>query len=239
MAAFFGMKKLGRAEDWEGLAGDGKWRETRSAYELAHAWHGSGAGGIPRGITEAFDASGIAELSGLKLEVGFVEKPTFLDTPKGPSMTDIMGYARNRSGDPVILCIEGKATEPFGEPVNLWVRNRGEEALESRMRRLAYLADRLGVEVDSESTLYYQLLHRTVSAILEAVLHGAGSAVLLVHSFSEANPENWRAYSEFLAKLGAPNPEKRKISGPIAVGSGTGPRLFALWYDDQPRQSGQ
>jgi hypothetical protein len=51
MATFFGMLKLGKAEDWKGLAGESKWKETRSAY---------------------------------KLEVGFVEKPTFLDTAVGP-----------------------------------------------------------------------------------------------------------------------------------------------------------
>src|SRR4051812_16460815 len=92
MTTFFGMRKLGGADDWKGIAGEDKWKATRSAYELAYAWHGAGKRGIPVGIAGALDDSGIPELSRLKLEIGFVEKPTFLDTPIGPSMTDIMGY---------------------------------------------------------------------------------------------------------------------------------------------------
>lgn len=138
MATFYGMLKLGKPEDWERLAGEGKWVKTRSAYELAYAWHG--ANGIPAGVKSAFDQSGISELSGLNLEIAFVEKPSFLDTPIGPSMTDTMGYARNRNKDPVILAVEGKATESFGLPVNIWVRGGGQapDPVPSRIRRLQF-----------------------------------------------------------------------------------------------------
>lgn len=241
MATFFGMTKLGRPEDWKGLAGESRWRPTRSAYELAYAWHG-GPNGIPQGIAVAFNQSGIPELSKLKLEVGFVEKPTFLDTATGPSMTDIMAYARNESGDPVIFAVEGKATESFGLPVRMWVR--GDEAAidpttkarPSRARRLRYLAERLGLEVNEDSELYYQLLHRTVSGVMEAALHGATCAVLIVHSFAPDDTQNWQAYAAFLKALGAPEPMKDRITGPIALSSGQGVKLYALWYQDKPRQ---
>ena len=239
MAQFFGMLKLAGPEAWKGLAGEDKWKRTRSAYELAYAWHG--AGGIPIRIREAFDASGHAELQKLKLEIGFVEKPVFLDTPTGPSMTDIMGYARNGIGDPVILAVEGKATEPFGLPVRAWVRGDAPSPLPdaspkpTRLRRLKFLAERLGIEMNVESPLYYQLLHRTVSAMLEGTLAGASTAVLLVHSFAQDDGANWSAYADFVQALGMAVPAKGEVSGPTQVPGASGIKLFALWHSDAPR----
>lgn len=239
MAHFFGMMKLGAPEQWRGLAGEDKWKATRSAYELAYSWHGSD--GIPREIVKAFNDSGIVELSRLKLEIGFVEKPTFLDTPVGPSMTDIMGYARNAAGDPVILAVEGKATESFGLPVHAWVRGDTAQVTndtkprESRLRRLAYLSTRLGMKIDEDSTLYYQLLHRTVAGVMEAALNGAKQAVLLVHSFAPDDTDvNWDAYTAFIKALGARSPTKGQVSGPITL-PGIDVSLYSLWHQDRPK----
>lgn len=240
MAQFFGMLKLAGPDAWKGLAGEDKWRETRSAYELAYAWHGSG--GIPLRIRDTFDASGHPELQRLKLEIGFVEKPVFLDTPIGPSMTDIMGYARNNAGEPVILAVEGKATESFGLPVRAWLR--GDVPIPppdatpkpTRVRRLQFLAERLGLAVDLESPLYYQLLHRTISGVLEATLAGASAAVLLVHSFAQDDGNNWAAYSDFVQALGADVPAKGAVSGPMRVPGAPDIKLFALWHADVPRR---
>jgi hypothetical protein len=237
MAHFYGMLKLGNPDAWKGLAGEDRWKPTRSAYELAYAWQGSG--GIPTALRDALSDSGVAHLSGLKLEVAFVEKPTFLDTAIGPSMTDIMGYARNRSGSPVILGIEGKATEPFGLPVHAWIR--GDIALPppeadprpSRIRRLEYLAQRLGISADADSTLQYQLLHRTVSTVMEAALHGAECAVLVVHCFAEEDQQNWQAFVQFLAALGVSSPERNRVTCPLSV-PGDIP-LYAIWFKDKPR----
>jgi hypothetical protein len=239
MAQFFGMMRLSGPDSWKGLAGLDKWRATRSAYELAYAWHG--ARGIPSRISEILNASGHAELSKLRLEIGFVEKPVFLDTPLGPSMTDIMGYARNGAGDPIILGVEGKATEAFGLPVSAWVRGDlptpapGTLPRESRVRRLAFLADRLGLPTDVESPLYYQLLHRCVSAVLEATLAGAAAAVLIVHSFAPGDDSTWDAYSAFIQALGMGKPEKDMVSGPVSVPAAPTMKLFALWRADEPR----
>jgi len=233
MAHFYGMLKLGSPEAWKGLAGEDKWKASRSAYELAYAWQG--AGGIPLRLRDAFNDSGISELSGLKLEVAFVEKPTFLDTPIGPSMTDIMGYARNRLGSPVILGIEGKATESFGLPVNAWVRGdiaqppKDAAPRPTRVKRLEYLAQRLGIVADADSALQYQLLHRTVS---EAALHGAELAVLVVHCFADEDRQNWQAFERFLAALGASTPERDRVVGPLSI-PGEIP-LYAIWFKDKP-----
>lgn len=239
MAQFFGMLKLGSPEAWKGLAGEGKWVPSRSAYELAYSWHG--ANGLPRGIRAIFNSSGIPELSSMQLEIGLVEKPTFLDTVIGPSMTDIMGYARNGAGEPVILAVEGKATESFGLPVRSWVRGDlqqpapGIEPRRSRVQRLEYLAKRLGTVADVESPLYYQLYHRTVSGVTEAALHGAACSVLLIHSFANADDLNFQAYQAFLTALGSGAVKKGQLVGPLSVPAGEGIPLYALWFQDKPR----
>lgn len=241
MAQFFGMQKLAGPDSWKGLAGEDKWRATRSAYELAYAWHG--AGGIPRRIRNIFAASGHHEIARLELEIGVVEKPVFLDTAVAPSMTDIMGYARNAAGEPVIRAVEGKATESFGLPVRAWVRGdvpvpaADVAPRPTRVRRLRFLAERLGLPADVESPLYYQLLHRTVSAILEATLAGASAAVLLVHSFTKDDTVNWAAYVAFIEALGAPEPAKDVVTGPLSVPSTPGLKLFALWHADEPHRA--
>jgi hypothetical protein len=239
MAHFYRMLKLGSPADWKGLAGEEKWVPTRSAYEIAHSWHG--ANGIPRGISQALETSGADALSGLRLQVALVEKPTFLDTSVAPSMTDIMGYARNPRDETVILAVEGKATEPFGAPVKSWVRGdvtsppEGTLPRVTRVKRLEFLAARLGITAAVDSALAYQLLHRTVSGLIEAALHGAVCAVLIVHSFADADDDNWRAFGAFVAALGIESVAKGKVAGPVNLrGSGDIP-LYALWYQDTPR----
>ena len=75
MTVFFGHERLTRIEDWQGLAGDGKWVAGRSAYELAHAWQA--AGGLPKDIRDTLERSGHDELRGLDVELSLVEKPVF------------------------------------------------------------------------------------------------------------------------------------------------------------------
>ena len=66
----------------------------------------------------------------------------------------------------------------------------------------------LGLDPDAAGHLRYQLLHRTVSALLEARRYGAREALMLVHSFDPAD-SSLDAYAAFAAALGltdaAPN----------------------------------
>lgn len=237
MALFYGMQRLESPEDWKDLAGSNKWQPTRSAYELAYAWQG--AGGIPADIATGLERSGQLALAGLRLEIALVEKPVFLDTLKAPSMTDIMAYARNGSGEPVVMAVEGKVTETFDIPVRDWLRGgvgKGTADVSvrpTRARRLQFLADRLGVTIDHDSALYYQLLHRTVSALTEAELHGAVAAVLLIHSFAPGDITNWQAYQAFIGALGGAAPAKQVVSGPIRL-QPTDIPLFAMWWESAP-----
>jgi len=177
MTTFYGYKRLLTVDDWRGLAGVDKWVPTRSAHELAHSRHTTR--GLPEPIADAFDASGHEPLRGLSFDLCLVEKPVFLDTKFGPSMTDLMGYACNAKGDAVVL-----------------------EPRPTRARRLEFLSKHLSRTISSDSPIRYQLLHRTVSAVLEAQLHGAAAAVVLVQSFGPDTAANFSDFSEFLNELG-------------------------------------
>jgi hypothetical protein len=76
--------------------------------------------------------------------------------------------------------------EPFAQLLGDWLVN----ASPGKLTRLAFLCNVLGLE---ERTLphdiYYQLLHRTASAVIEAKRFKTDLAVMLVHSFSPILPE--------------------------------------------------
>ncbi len=234
MAVFFGYKRLTSIDDWRGLAGEDKWVPGRSAYELAHAWQP--AGGLPTKIRDALEQERHQHLTGLAVDPCLVEKPVFLDTNRAPSMTDVMAYGENAAGQRVILAVEGKADEVFALRVCSWVRgDRPEVELSlppraSRKRRLTFLARHLGLDIGTESRLRYQLLHRTVSAVLEAQLHGAAAAIVLVHAFGPESPENWNDFSDFIHELGGAALVKGQVSGPYAIGENKDLPTHFLWY---------
>lgn len=234
MAAFFGYKRLATVDDWRGLVGDGKWVPTRSAYELAHCWHEFG--GLPAPIAAALNASGHEALRGLSLELCLVEKPVFLDTKIAPSMTDLMAYGCNAKGDSVVIAVEGKADEPFASPVWAWVRGDAKNKSiavsprPTRLRRLEFLSKHLAKAIPSDSKLRYQLLHRTVSAVLEAQLHGAVTALVLVHAFGPEAPDNVADFSNFLCELGGGETTKGTVAGPYQLGEQRDMPTYFLWW---------
>lgn len=234
MTIFYGYKRLANVEDWRGLAGDDKWVPTRSAYELAHCWHESG--GLPEPIVTTLNASGHEILSGLSVDLCLVEKPVFLDTKVAPSMTDLMAYAHNSKGDPIVIAVEGKADEPFASQVWLWIRGDKKNTTittalrRTRLHRLEFLSKHLSIPILPDSTLRYQLLHRTVSVILEAQLHGAIAALVLVHAFGPDAPENIADFSSFLAALGGGSVKKGAVAGPYHLGEQRNLPTYFLWW---------
>jgi hypothetical protein len=60
----------------------------------------------------------------------------------------------------------------------------------------------LGLAHPVPDTVYYQLLHRTASAVIEAKRFGATHAAMLVHSFSPAN-QWFKEFKDFVALFGA------------------------------------
>ena len=234
MTSFYGYKRLGTIDDWRTIIGPKNWQPEASAYELAHCWAESGR--LPIAISNAIERSGHAMLRGVTLHLCLVEKPVFLDTRTAPSMTDLMGYGSNGKGDEIIVAVEGKAKEPFALPVRAWVKG---DALNppatatsrpTRLRRLEFLSKHLAHTISPESPLRYQLLHRTVSAVLEAQLHGAAAALVLVHSFGADAGETFVDFRNFVREMGGDTVEQGSVSGPHKLGEERDLPTYFLWW---------
>lgn len=243
VAQFFGYSKLGKPSDWKDLAGT--WVPGRSAFELAHSWQA--AGGLPESVKQALKTSDCAALRTLTLELCLVEKPVFLDTRVGPSMTDIMAYGRDNKNRPIVVGIEGKADESFGNRTYTWVRGgTGDPTYDAalvptRARRLIYLCEHLRTKIDPNSRIRYQLIHRTVSVILEAILHEAAVALVLVHAFGTMCSDNWNDYTAFLSQIGLQGTAPGRVCGPIHLGKEVDVPTYFLWCQDAvagPTQKG-
>jgi hypothetical protein len=148
--------------------------------------------------------------------------------------------ARARDGIAAIA-IEGKVAEPFGPLVRDWLtsnRSRTEGASKcapskGKRTRLDFLASSLGLHPDDLADLRYQLVHRSVSALIEARRFSAEYAVMLVHSFSEA-ADGFGDYESFARALHSDPPPARdqltraQVPGniPLYLGWATGEPAF-------------
>ncbi len=198
---FFGGdgKPLSKPEDVIRYLGkrEAHWKAKYSAYETAHSWFA--ANDLPPAIRAILDTD--LTFADAKLRKAFFEKQTVLDDlGRGPSQTDVLAILDTKSGLAVVG-VEGKVDEPFGPVISDW-----NDYSPGKLRRLAGLMERLNLaRADSIGTLPYQLLHRTVAALLEAKAADASEAVVLVQSFS---PDNVRSrfgdFQAFTTALGAP-----------------------------------
>jgi hypothetical protein len=84
------------------------------------------------------------------------------------------------------------------------------EASPGKTERLDYLCRLLGLE-SCPGEIHYQLLHRSVSALVEAERFAANRAAMIVHSFS---PERrwYDAFADFVRLLGVePSPDEASV----------------------------
>jgi len=230
----YGYKKLSRLDDWEEIVGIGKWKEKHSAYELAHKW--LGAKGFPPQVRNSFKRSNLPVFQSLSVENLFVEHPTFLGTRKAPSYTDIMVHCRNLDKQLLVLGVEGKVDEPFGDTVCKWIKNGGSSILPTRERRLKFIEEILGLPFHGEPKLRYQLIHRTASVVLEASLYRAVAAVVLVHSFAkhpETDERNWQDFKAFLSVIKAEPTDKNTFTRPINLGPDHNVKTYFIWISDE------
>jgi len=172
--------------DWQRLLGKPKlhWKKGRSAMSAAACWEDSQPQ-LPFEISQVLDGSKEQSLSNLELLVAIPEWEVELPGGDTASQTDILAITRNKSGL-VILGIEAKVDEPFGPTLE----EKKSGATKGQLGRIAYLEKELGRTMPFEDHIRYQLLHRTVSALLTARAFYAPLAVMLVHSFSPAS--KWR-----------------------------------------------
>jgi len=129
--------------------------------------------------------------------------------------------------------------ESFGPYIKDWIEEGkiNSDGGTNRQQRLNFLCDILGIKVEAAMPLRYQLFHRTVAPILEAREFNCQHAVMLVHSFSQQNPQtSFDDYKEFVgAMLPDETIEPDKIYG--LPSEQTGMEVWIGWVqDDLPKE---
>lgn len=206
--------------DWQRLLGKPKlhWKKGRSAMSAAACWEGSNPE-LPPEISSLLDGCRDSAVMGLELLLAIPEWEVALPGGETVSQTDIMAVCRNDSGL-VVLGVEAKVDEPFGP--TLGEKKAGATA--GQLDRIAYLEKELGRSTPFGDEIRYQLLHRTVSALLTARAFHAKVAVMLVQSFS---PESkWRDdFDAFCAGHAC----RELAPGLFEILGIDGPRLIVGW----------
>jgi len=206
--------------DWQRLLGKPElhWKKGRSAMSAAACWE-ENEPKLPAAISDVLEASGDKSLTSLELLAAIPEWEVDLPGGARPSQTDVLAITRNEHGL-VILGVEAKVDEPFGP--TLGEKKAGPS--EGQLKRIAYLERELGCASPMDDSIRYQLLHRTVSAILTARSFHAGIAVMLVHSFSPDS--RWREdFEAFTAAVGG----KQLTDDLYEIELSEGPRLIIGW----------
>ena len=206
-------------EDWKQfLTESSHWKYGYSAMSMAYCWQE--ADGFPKAVSKVFRDSGIKLFQDTEILLALPEHKVSLPQ-KGPASQNDL-YVLAKSADQLIsITVEGKATEPFGDLVSNWKTTPGRE------KRLLFLCNVLGLQMSKVLDIRYQLIHRTVSALLEAKRFNAPNALMLVHSFKE-NMETLKDYQKFAAwfKIEA---EPNTINKADTLG---GIDLYLGWIDD-------
>jgi hypothetical protein len=203
---------------------DTQWLRTKSAFETAVFWE---IGAMqPRGLQSRLIALLEQEesLHGCELVASFPAHRVHLPDGAPASQTDVWAIL-GASGALVSLSIEGKTGESFAETVGEWRK----EASAGKEKRLAFLCDQLGLTKPPGDEIRYQLLHRTVSALLEAERVGAAIAAMIVVSFTD-DARSWNDFGAFASCLGGSIPRGKMVRMPAVQRR----PLFLGWLDVKP-----
>lgn len=216
-------------ENWRTLLADPEkhWKAGYSSFELAHAWMKMKQ--FPDMIQESFRKSNDSILINASILFAFPEYKVELDNGRAPSQNDL--YVLAKSNDELMtIMVEGKVNESFGQLIGKWKVQAG-----GRAQRLEFLKQKLNLS-DIPDDTYYQLLHRTASAIIEAERVSAGYAMMLVHSFSDKSAsKNDRSYKEYakFVKLFGLQPEINAITKGVSIPTEAGQIiLYFGWVQD-------
>ncbi|WP_291157193.1 DUF6946 family protein [Gemmatimonas sp. UBA7669] len=185
--------------DWRRLLANPatQWRQTKSAFEAAVAWEAARGSerGIPPAVAATLDAEPI--FSGASLLLGIPEHQVELEGGGHASQTDFWALFATKSGV-VSVAVEAKAGEPFDRPVAEWLADASEKS--GKPARLAQLCNILEISRQDTESLRYQLMHRPVAAILEAVRFQVPRALFLVHAFgdNDASLGDYQRWARYL-----------------------------------------
>ncbi len=208
-------------EDWRQLLADPikHWRSGYSARALVESWEN--ASGLPDEIQSLLEDADDPQLHNLEMLLAIPEYQVALPGGSRPSQNDLFVLARTGDNRLAVIMVEGKVNEPFGPTLGEWLQN----ASPGKMKRLAFLCDQLEISPQHiPPTIRYQLLHRTVSAVLMARRFTARYAMMIVHSFSQEHRwlEDYEAFLELFAVRG-------RINTLTFLATITDIQLFAGW----------
>jgi hypothetical protein len=200
--------------DWQQFLAqpERQWVTGYSARTIAHSWEAQAD--WPPEV-----ASIICKVLGpTSLLLAIPEHKTPLPGGQRESQSDVFALGRHNNG--LVACtIEGKVNEAFGPTV----AEQMKDASSGKRERLNFLCEALGLD-GCPDHIHYQLLHRTVSALIEANRFAASDAAMIVHSFS---PERrWLdAFNQFCEILGF----RCEVGEPGTVKVPSGQRLILGW----------
>ena len=159
------------------------WKDGRSAKECARAWLDS-APALPSEISQVLNSC--RDMGTLRDWCAEPEAKVPFDNFRGPANVDVLLTGQDESG-PVVVSIEAKADEPFGETVEktrsvAWNILK-EKPKSKRLDRLKHLAELFKLSLDTPAVLKlrYQLMTLTAAVLAEADRHCAKRAIVIVH----------------------------------------------------------
>ncbi len=174
---------------------------------------------LPAEVLAALGGASDPAIADLELLAAIPEWEVTLPGGARASQTDVLVLARNPL-NLVVLGVEAKVDETFGPTMG----QKRTRATGGQLDRIDYLESELGRTAPFPDTVRYQLLHRSVSALLTAREFHAPVAVMLVHSFSPASA--WR--DDFLAFCHE-LPCNALSADLFEVPRNNGPRLILGW----------
>ncbi|WP_134703794.1 hypothetical protein [Ammoniphilus sp. YIM 78166] len=152
-----------------------QWQDGRSAKEFAKAWFRTGKAHLPDELLTLLESHQVTRR--LEVEEAIPEKKTVLDNFRGNGRNHDMILIGKTQQDRIVISIEAKTDEPFGELIGKYLVRVKSNSRSSRINQLS-----LAVFGHTEvSNLRYQLLHAMAGTLIEAKKYGATQAILIVH----------------------------------------------------------
>jgi hypothetical protein len=183
-------------ESWQNFLVDPvkQWKTGYSAKALAYCWEQ--ADGFPREIEDLFNNWRTPAFDRLEPLLIFPEHKVSLPGGSKQSQNDVFVLASTSEGL-LSIAVEGKVAESFGPTLGEW-----NTYTKGKTIRLKYLLAQLGLTVELDPGIRYQLLHRTASAVIEAKRFHATKAAMIVHSFSQESRwlEDYQAFVRLYGK---------------------------------------
>ncbi len=216
--------------DWKSFLAEPEkqWRPGYSAMMTAQSWEN--AAGLPPEIASAFARSEGNYFNNLDLLIAIPEYKTDLKGGRRPSQSDVFALLRSDKGL-VAVTVEAKAREGFGPTMAQWRNGVSDKGYTERLR---HIMENTGLEKSVPDHTRYQLLHRTASAVIEAMRFQCHAAAMIVQSFVESDAENhFGDYATFISLYGAA-PAKDQL---IFLADIDGILLFSAWVYTSPGQA--